>query len=464
MRGGRVIKGAGNHAWATLPCLDLFTGIGGITQALEGIAHPLAYCDIAPESQAALHDLIARGKLPWAPVLTDVRDLTREHLAAARQDKKKPLMVAAGFPCVGFSTSGRREGYDNEQSALFLQVLRTVDEFDLPVVFLENVANILRIGMPTVVHELCQRRGFELRWCVVSASDAGAPQIRRRWFCLGVRRGFTFGFDGLRHRPFAWRRREPAPEERMACMEDMEDRRRAFRRVSLLGNSVVPDAVRTAFSYLASAFDVAARPDDRHIALRPLSGFLETRLAQTEVLSRRGFSSPKREWPQAGAALPSADGRRVLLTPAPLAHGSESELLYVREMRAAHTSDIVLVPGAYKPDKPPSELLRGPYLTEDTPLQYWATPRWSLVRGANYLTDRGAKDLVTQVRFEKKTPDDMRGCDVNPTFVEWLMGYEKNWTRGAKKFRDYEGVAPGVRKQRSSSSGSGGGEEKQKST
>jgi hypothetical protein len=39
-----------------LRSLDLFSGIGGLTMALQGIAEPRAYCDIDPAAQAASRD------------------------------------------------------------------------------------------------------------------------------------------------------------------------------------------------------------------------------------------------------------------------------------------------------------------------------------------------------------------------------------------------------------------------
>ena len=65
-----------------LRSLDLFSGIGGLTLALRGIAEPIAYCDIDPAAQAVLADHIARRLLPDAPVCTDVRALTRTWLRA----------------------------------------------------------------------------------------------------------------------------------------------------------------------------------------------------------------------------------------------------------------------------------------------------------------------------------------------------------------------------------------------
>jgi len=51
-----------------------------------------------------------------------------------------------------------------------------------------------------------------------------------------------------------------------------------------------------------------------------------------------------------------------------------------------------------------------------------------MIHGCNYLTERSKNDLPTQVRFERQTPQKVRACDLDPQFVEWLMGYRKGWT------------------------------------
>jgi site-specific DNA-cytosine methylase len=41
--------------------LDVFSGIGGITHGLKGIARPIAYCDNNDSSQKTLNALMKKG-------------------------------------------------------------------------------------------------------------------------------------------------------------------------------------------------------------------------------------------------------------------------------------------------------------------------------------------------------------------------------------------------------------------
>jgi len=59
---------------------------------------------------------------------------------------------------------------------------------------LENVAGHLSLGLGTVLGELSEV-GYDARWGVVRASDAGAPHGRARVFIVAYPNGITDGFE-----------------------------------------------------------------------------------------------------------------------------------------------------------------------------------------------------------------------------------------------------------------------------
>jgi DNA (cytosine-5)-methyltransferase 1 len=65
--------------------------------------------------------------------------------------------------------------------------------------------------------------------------------------------------------------------------------------------------------------------------------------------------------------------------------------------------------------------------TDTTGRDYWATPR-TLSRASQTLTKRTILDLPTQVKFEINSTGPRDGV-VNPNWLEWLMGYPKDWTK-----------------------------------
>jgi DNA (cytosine-5)-methyltransferase 1 len=95
-------------------------------------------------------------------------------------------VICAGFPCQSVSIAGKMRGLeDEEKSGLWWHVHRLVSEFQSigrqPILVLENVANIIRVGGPDVVGSLTAI-GYDIEWTIISAAQCGAPHLRRRWF------------------------------------------------------------------------------------------------------------------------------------------------------------------------------------------------------------------------------------------------------------------------------------------
>lgn len=156
--------------------LDLFSGIGGITKALEGWVRPVAYCERDRYAQGVLLSRMADGSLPEAPIWDDVRTL--EGRAMPPVD-----IIYGGFPCQDISVAGRGAGLAGERSGLFFEIVRLIGEIRPAFVFLENVPAVRLRGGSAVAGELA-RLGYDARWITLSAADVGANHQRERWFLL----------------------------------------------------------------------------------------------------------------------------------------------------------------------------------------------------------------------------------------------------------------------------------------
>lgn len=371
-----------------LTSLDLFSGIGGMTHALRGLCRPVGYCDSDDSSIRVLESNMARRLLPRAPICDDVRHVTSAWFR--RNRVVRPDIVVGGFPCVGFSPLGRRLGVKNPETGLFFEIMRILDITRSPFVFLENVPNLLTLGMDVVTREL-GARSYELRWCVVSASQVGAPHERRRWFCLGVKRRAILALPtSSSYDRFHWHGQGPGRTVRT-------DSSRARERAALLGNSVVPDAVRRAFVFLL------ARCDDSRVGFVPA-----VRAKKKKRRDRYRYSYP-------ACGVVRTDGV-VEDHAAPAPSVSRKKQL-----------TLVFDPRRFRSRKPASPLLTSRLVTSRVHARSWATPRHGMLRACNYLTTRSIRDLPTQVRFERGSLHPAGG--VSPEFVEWLMGYPRGWTR-----------------------------------
>ena len=156
--------------------LDLFSGIGGITKALEDWVTPCAYCENDPYAQAVLLSRMAKGDLPSAPIWDDVRTLKGSMLPQVD-------IIYGGFPCQDISVAGKGKGLAGERSGLFFEIARLVSEIRPTFLFLENVSAINIRGLGTVTAEITER-GYDSRWITLSASEVGALHQRKRWWLL----------------------------------------------------------------------------------------------------------------------------------------------------------------------------------------------------------------------------------------------------------------------------------------
>lgn len=377
-----------------LKSIDLFSGVGGITLALHGIAKPVMYCDIDPVARASIDYNMKRGLLPRAKIHTDIRELTKP---------PKADIVVGGSPCVGHSGMGRRAGFEEPQSALFFDMLRVLDSSGAKAIFIENVPGIL-LKVHAVVDELCVKRGFQLRWTIVKASDMGAPHTRARWFCLGVKTGSPLKKMTLQslkgYTAHSWSATESAPPRTCGKVQvDAAMQTRLDARAALMGNSVVPDAVRMAFLRLFSGGVCVDL--ERPIKLTFAS------LAKQDALAAKATSicvvSMVKGVPVSGY-VPQAQ--------IPPARRPQCNLLF--------DPKLVAQPLVKSPNQT-TATLSAPVRSAS-----WATPRHGMTRPCRVLTERSIRDLPTQIKFERGTK--ARLTPMTAVFNEWLMGYPTGFT------------------------------------
>ncbi|WP_374029798.1 DNA cytosine methyltransferase [Bdellovibrio bacteriovorus] len=169
--------------------LDLFTGIGGLTDALSPWVHPVTYCERDRYAQSVLLSLMASGTIVNAPIWDDVSSLDPQFFNLQPID-----IIYGGFPCQDISTAGAGAGLEGKRSGLFFEIVRLVRELRPRFVFLENVPAITVRGLDRVLMEF-NALGYDCRWTIVSAAEFGAPHLRERWFLLAHANGDRGGLE-----------------------------------------------------------------------------------------------------------------------------------------------------------------------------------------------------------------------------------------------------------------------------
>lgn len=383
-----------------LRTLDLFSGIGGMSNALEDTCIPVAYCDISKDSQFVLKRLMEENKIPKAPICNDICELSQNWLKNNLDNQNIDLIVS-GSPCIGFSPLGLRKGFDDHRSKLFNEVLRIIDITHCPLILFENVPNIIKFGMKHILYELCIKRQYEVRWCIVNAKHVGAYHSRARWFCLAIKKNkimkLTLNTKN-EYKEYNWNLSQEQEPQRLKLDKEYFD----ANRLRLLGNAVVPDAVRYAFIYLLSG--CIEKPHSLQMKDATIKGYNKE---PTEITN---FFDDDYKIPMNGQA--NKDGLTKREPPG----------FYKQPLPLNLTFD-----PHFLTNKAKSPLLKKDILKEKKMMKSWSTPRVSCTGPANYLTERTIKDLPSQLRFEVNTTN--KEGRVNPNYVEYLMGFPLNWTK-----------------------------------
>ena len=163
--------------------LALFAGAGGgiLGGKLLGWT---TVCAVEWEAYPA-SVLIARqneGVLPHFPIWDDVRTFD------GRPWRGRVDVVSGGFPCQDISAAGKGAGIDGERSGMWAHMARIVREVGPRYVFVENSPMLTSRGLGRVLGDLAAM-GYDARWGVLGAVDAGAPHKRDRIWILAYAAG-----------------------------------------------------------------------------------------------------------------------------------------------------------------------------------------------------------------------------------------------------------------------------------
>jgi DNA (cytosine-5)-methyltransferase 1 len=125
------------------------------------------------------------GSLPKAPIWSNVRTFDGQAW------RGKVSFISGGFPCQPYSKAGKQLAH-NDPRDLWADFARIISEVRPHFLFLENVPNVVKWALPRILEDL-SKMGYDAAWCVVAASEVGAPHKRARWFL------FAYSNDSVKH-------------------------------------------------------------------------------------------------------------------------------------------------------------------------------------------------------------------------------------------------------------------------
>lgn len=152
------------------------SGIGGAELALDTLGFTMCAW------QAEIDPYASRVLSARWPDVRNIGDITTTDWTQV-----EPVdAIAAGYPCQGESVAGLQKGADDERW-LWPAVRAAIRTVNPRWVFIENVANHLRVSFPEVVEDLAGL-GFDAEWGVYASSDIGACHRRRRLWVVAANR------------------------------------------------------------------------------------------------------------------------------------------------------------------------------------------------------------------------------------------------------------------------------------
>lgn len=170
-----------------LRALALFDGYAGFELGLKLALGPAALRTVArverdAHAAATLMARMEEATLDDCPIWDDITTFD------GRPWRGRVDLITAGFNCQPFSSAGQRRGVDDERW-LWGDIARVIADVGPRFVFLENVAGLVRGGLPYICADLASL-GFDAEWGCLSAAQVGASHTRNRFWLL------AWGADG----------------------------------------------------------------------------------------------------------------------------------------------------------------------------------------------------------------------------------------------------------------------------
>lgn len=158
--------------------LHLFAGAGGGILGGMLLGHTcVCAVEIEEYPRKVLLQRQRDGILPRFPIWDDIQTFD------GRPWKGRVDVVCGGFPCQDISAAGKGAGIEGKRSGLWGEMARVISEIQPRFVFVENSPLLVGRGLAVVLGDLAEM-GYDARWCVLGADDAGAPHRRKRIWLL----------------------------------------------------------------------------------------------------------------------------------------------------------------------------------------------------------------------------------------------------------------------------------------
>lgn len=170
--------------YKNLNVLDLFCGAGGLSCGFEQAGFNILLG--VDNDEMALKTYLANHK--FAKVIKgDITSIDYSTITNILEGQTVDVVIG-GPPCQGFSIAGKRF-IDDPRNHLYKGFVRLVKNIKPKLFVMENVPNLVSLGKGIIKDNIIndfQEIGYNVTYSILTASDYGVPQQRKRVFFVGI--------------------------------------------------------------------------------------------------------------------------------------------------------------------------------------------------------------------------------------------------------------------------------------
>jgi DNA (cytosine-5)-methyltransferase 1 len=178
--------------------VDLFSGCGGLSYGFEQAGFD---CVIGVDHDDAALKTFGHNHPHAIPMKLDLSDEDSIKEIVKSLGKTKIDLLVGGPPCQGFSLTGPRDENDS-RNKLFYSMFQLAKRLDPNFIVIENVPGIANLYRGRAREEILlefEKLNYIVHEKLFYAPDYGVPQIRKRMFFVGVKKGYDFDFPTPTH-------------------------------------------------------------------------------------------------------------------------------------------------------------------------------------------------------------------------------------------------------------------------
>ena len=162
--------------------IELFSGIGAFTQAIENLTYVNAECVFAADINVSCANVYRNNY--------NVESLCDITLQNEKKIKKHDLCFFSP-PCQAFSKSGHQKGFEDTRGTLIYDVFRILQEKKPRFILMENVRNLVSHNdgkTISTINDALRNLGYRIpnMPIILSPHYFGVPQTRERAFLPGI--------------------------------------------------------------------------------------------------------------------------------------------------------------------------------------------------------------------------------------------------------------------------------------